>query len=90
MLLFSVTSPLSSWVSIFSAHLIDHYTTVQPSTTSYYLILLDCFLGTAASLMLFSLMGELLKSSKLSVSFLDSLMGESGVLTVSLEVPLLV
>ena len=37
----------------------------------------------------FSLMGELLKSRRLSVSFLDSLMGERGVLTLSLEVPLL-
>ena len=34
-------------------------------------------------------MGELLKSRRLSVSFLDSLMGERGVLTLSLEVPLL-
>ena len=46
-------------------------------------------MGTAASLIFFSLMGELLKSSRLSVSFLDSLMGERGVLTLSLEVPLL-
>ena len=46
-------------------------------------------MGTAASLIFFSLMGELLKSRRLSVSFLDSLMGERGVLTLSLEVPLL-
>ena len=34
-------------------------------------------------------MGELLNSNKLSVSFFDSLMGERGVLTLSLDVPLL-
>ena len=41
------------------------------------------------SLIFFSLMGELLKSKRLSVSFLDSLIGERGVLTLSRDVPLL-
>ena len=61
----------------------------QQSSRTSHLSLLDCFWGTGASFIFFSLMGELLKSSRLSVSFLDSLMGERGVLTLSLEVPLL-
>lgn len=51
---------------------------------SVHLILLDCFLGAAASCILFVLIGEFVKSSRLSVSFLDSLIGDKGVLMLSL------
>ena len=91
-LLWSVVS-CSNWCKIFSAHLnISRFNTFTKLNCKYYsnLILLDCFLGTAASCILFSLMGEALKSNKLSVSFLDSLIGDKGVLTLNLELPLLV